>query len=350
MGGAFRILGVIAWGKAASGEGTMHQVRESVSSARSPDDDRVVLRTLGLSKRFGDIQAVDSLDLEVRAGEVFGFLGPNGSGKSTTVGMILGLIEPTAGSVELFDRDLASNPTIVRRRVGAIIEAPAFYPYLSGEDNLRAIALAAGGVPEERIRELLSLVGLSERASSPFGTYSLGMKQRLGIASTLLTDPELVILDEPTNGLDPAGQREVRALIPRLAGEGRAVLLASHLLYEVEQVCDRAAIIRRGKLIQTGTIDELMGTDGYVDISINDPVRAARILRELPFVSHVTPNGGVLRVVTPREHAADLNRALVGEGLFAEEIVRHRASLEDAFLELTGDEAAVQDERSEIHA
>ncbi len=189
---------------------------------------------------------------------------------------------------------------------------------------------------------------MTERASSPFGTYSLGMKQRLGIASTLLTDPELVILDEPTNGLDPAGQREIRELIPRLASEGRAVLLASHLLYEVEQVCDRAAIIRRGELVRTGTLDELMGNDGYVDISIDDPGRAATILRTLPFVSDVAPNGGSLRVTAPPGHAAELNRALAREGLFADEIVRHRASLEDAFLELTGADAT-EVERSEIH-
>ncbi len=193
-----------------------------VSGAARPREvpGETVLRTVGLGKRFGPVIAVDGLDLEVRAGEVFGFLGPNGSGKSTTVGMILGLIAPSAGRVELFGREVGQDRAAVTRRVGAIIETPAFYPYLSGRDNLRALALMTGGVPAGRIDALLDQVGLTERAGSKFKTYSLGMKQRLGIASTLLTDPALVILDEPTNGLDPAGQREIRDVIPRAGGRG----------------------------------------------------------------------------------------------------------------------------------
>jgi ABC-2 type transport system ATP-binding protein len=295
-----------------------------------------MLRTAGLTKRFGDIVAVDDLDLDVRAGEVFGFLGPNGSGKSTTVGMLLGLIHPSAGQIELFGQDPGTHRELIRRRVGAIIEAPAFYPYLSGRDNLRALALAAGGVPTRRIDELLELVGLQERGHSPYKTYSLGMKQRLGIASTLLTDPDLVILDEPTNGLDPAGQREIRALIPRLASEGRAVLLASHLLHEVEQVSDRVAIIRRGKLLRTGTVAELVRGGAYLDLEITDPVAAADVLRDLPFVEGVVVNGRRLQVETAAERASDITRALAEQGFYAAEIVRRRTTLEDVFLELTG--------------
>ena len=242
-----------------------------------------ILRTSGLSKRFGNITAVHSLDLDVRAGEVLGFLGPNGSGKSTTVGMILGLIEPTAGTVELFGKPLAQQREVLTRQVGAIIETPAFYPYITGRDNLRALAMAAGGVPAGRVEELLTLVGLQERAGGKYKTYSLGMKQRLGIASTLLTNPSLVILDEPTNGLDPAGQREIRDLIPDLARQGHAVLLASHLLHEVEQVCERVAIIRSGRLIEFGRVADLVARGGYLDVKLrpNEIAAAVQVLQTL---------------------------------------------------------------------
>jgi ABC-2 type transport system ATP-binding protein len=310
----------------------------------------VVLRTVGLSKRFGRITAVDGLDLDMRAGEVFGFLGPNGSGKSTTVGMILGLIEPTAGRVELFGRELPAARHDLRRRVGAIIETPAFWPYLSGRDNLLALARAAGGVPEQRVDALLAQVGLADRATSKFKTYSLGMKQRLGIASTLLTDPELVILDEPTNGLDPAGQREIRDLIPMLAREGRGVILASHLLHEVEQVCDRVAIIRSGKLLQVGTVAELIhgaGRDGAgLELTFDSAVeldRAVDILREAPFVERVTAGDGRLLVGVADGRGAEVNRALAERGLYAATIVPKTSTLEDVFLDLTEAERVTAD-------
>ncbi len=303
-----------------------------------PASGEVVLRTVGLTKRFGKILAVDGLDMDIRAGEVLGFLGPNGSGKSTTVGMILSLIDPTSGHVELFGQDLTKHRDVIRRRVGAIIETPAFYPYLSGRDNLRALATAAGGVPEGRIDELLSLVGLDERAGGKFKTYSLGMKQRLGIASTLLTDPALVILDEPTNGLDPAGQREVRGIIPRLAAEGRAVLLASHLLNEVEQVCDRVIIIRRGAMIEQGRVGDLVNRGSHLDIEIRpDQVEVAlRALRAVPGVTGATADetGRHLSVVAETDGSL-INRALAERGVYASSIVPRRGSLEQLFLELT---------------
>jgi ABC-2 type transport system ATP-binding protein len=297
----------------------------------------VLLRTTGLSKRFGSIVAVDGLDLDVRAGEVLGFLGPNGSGKSTTVGMILGLIAPSAGRIEFCGRDLSDQRALATRAIGAIIETPAFYPFLSGRDNLRALAIAVGGVPAQRIDDLLRLVGLEERAGSQFKTYSLGMKQRLGIASTLLTDPELVILDEPTNGLDPAGQREVRELIPMLARQGRAVLLASHLLNEVQQVCDRVAIIRRGRLIQTGTVAELLQRGAHLDVFLPpaDLERAAAIARALPFADDVAVGDGRLRIAAPPDRGAAINRALAEAGLYAGAIVPRESTLEEVFLELT---------------
>jgi ABC-2 type transport system ATP-binding protein len=308
-----------------------------------------LLRATGLTKRFGEILAVDRLDLTLWAGEVLGFLGPNGSGKSTTVGMILGLIAPTSGAIEVRSRQATGQRVDMRRAAGAIVETPAFYPFMSGRDNLRALAIAAGGVPGRRIDELLDLVGLSDRADSRVKGYSLGMKQRLGIASTLLTDPELVILDEPTNGLDPAGQREIRELIPRLAREGRAVLLASHLLHEVQQVCDRVAIIQRGRLLQEGRVEELVAQSAYLEIAL-PPAElegALAVVRTLPFVERAKVESGLLHAVVsgplgPR--GAEVNRALAGAGFYAGAIVPRQSSLETVFLELTEPGATAEGE------
>lgn len=296
-----------------------------------------VLEVSGLTKKFKDTVAVNDLTFNVAEGEVLGFLGPNGAGKSTTVGMVLGLIHPDEGTVRILGEDVQGHQHIVADSVGAIIENPAFYPYLSGRDNLMAHALAVGNVPTSRIDALLTLVNLGERGNDKFKTYSLGMKQRLGIASTLLTEPALVILDEPTNGLDPAGQREIRSIIPRLADEGHSVLLASHLLHEVEQVSDRVAIVRRGHLITEGSVDELLKRGGAIDVvvpaDVNDQARD--ILRRLPGVEQATIENGRIVVVAPLEMGADLNRALVDAGIYASAITPKKNSLEDLFLELT---------------
>jgi len=296
-----------------------------------------VLEVSGLTKAFKETLAVNDLSFSVAEGEVLGFLGPNGAGKSTTVGMILGLIHPDKGMVQVLGKDVASHQSTVADHVGAIIENPAFYPYLSGRDNLRAHAMAVGNVPESRIDELLSLVNLGERGKDKFKTYSLGMKQRLGIASTLLTEPALVILDEPTNGLDPAGQREIRGIIPRLADEGHSVLLASHLLHEVEQVSDRVAIVRRGHLVTEGSVDELLKRGGSIDVQVPEGnVESARdVLRRVQGVEQVTIENGRLVVVAPLEMGAELNRAMVEAGVYASAIVPKKSSLEDLFLELT---------------
>lgn len=298
-----------------------------------------VLSVRGLTKHYGPLLAVRDLDLDLRPGEVFGLLGPNGSGKSTTLGCVLGLIAPTKGTIEAFGLDLRRHRWDVLRRIGAIIETPALFPYLSGRDNLRALALSAGGVPHGRIDELLKLVGLADRADDKFKTYSLGMKQRLGIATTLLTDPQLVILDEPTNGLDPAGQREVRALIPQLAAEGRSVVLASHLLHDVEQVCDRIAIMRRGEIVALGAVEQILHRGRRIEIELlpDDMDRGEAAVRSIDGVADVTRRNGWLVVDAPRERGRDLVRALAGAGIYPNVLRPTSSTLEDFFLELTAE-------------
>jgi ABC-2 type transport system ATP-binding protein len=309
----------------------------SVESQSTPGiQNDVVLHTSGLSKSFGKLEAVKNLDLELRRGEVFGFLGPNGAGKSTTVGMILGLIAPTAGSIELFGVKQKGNHWAALRRIGAIVEEPAFYPYLSGWDNLKVLARSIGGIPDSKIQEVLERVNLMERAHDQYGHYSMGMKQRLGIASTLLRDPELIILDEPTNGLDPAGTKEIRDLIPRLAHESRAIMLCSHLLHEVEMVCSKVAIIKQGMVIASSPIKELLSSGNRLQIRVDKMEEATTILGALPWVKSIQKEGGYLVLDVPKERSSDVNTALVGKGIGVSELVNRTASLESVFLELTG--------------
>lgn len=308
-------------------------------SAESRQDRDVILRTIGLTKRFGKLEAVKNLDLEIYRGEVFGFLGPNGAGKSTTVGMILGLVTPTSGSLELFGQKLDKHSWSVLRRVGAIIEEPAFYPYLSGRNNLEALARAIGNIPAARITEVLERVNLADRANDRYSHYSMGMKQRLGIASTLLRDPELIILDEPTSGLDPAGTKEVRDLIPQLAQEHRAVFLCSHLLHEVELVCDRVAIIKEGVMITSAPVHELLTKGQLLRIRVNNPGQAASILEKVSWVNSVKIEDEYVIVDVPRESASEVNKALAENGIYASELVSSHVSLESVFLELTGGES-----------
>jgi ABC-2 type transport system ATP-binding protein len=307
---------------------------ESQNKNGSQDD--VVLRTIGLSKTFGKFEAVKKINLELRRGEVFGFLGPNGAGKSTTVGMILGLIAPTSGSIELFGIKQDGKHWAALRRIGAIIEEPAFYPYLSGWENLLVLANSIGHIPESKITEVLQRVSLLDRAKDQYGHYSMGMKQRLGIASTLLRDPELIILDEPTNGLDPAGTKEIRDLIPKLAEESRAVLLCSHLLHEVELVCSRVAIIKQGTIIANAPIKELLSRGNILQIKVNDIEKATAILRGLPWIKSVKIEGDYLMVDVPGDRSGEVNLALAQKGIMVAELVNRTASLESVFLELTG--------------
>jgi ABC-2 type transport system ATP-binding protein len=307
------------------------------SCSAGQGDGDIILRIVGLSKQFGRLTAVKDLSLELHRGEVFGFLGPNGAGKSTTVGMILGLIAPTSGKIELFGRNLHDHMWASLRRVGAVIEEPAFYPYLSGWDNLEALSKALGGIPRTKIEEVLERVNLKERARDKYGHYSVGMKQRLGIASTLLRDPELIMLDEPTNGLDPAGTKEIRDLIPNLAHENRAVFLCSHLLHEVEQVCTRVAIIKNGIMLACSSIQELLGQGQKIQIKVENSENALTILENMPWIKSVKIENGYLVVDTGTD-ASQVNKVLAEHNIFASEIVNRTVSLESVFLQLTGGE------------
>jgi ABC-type multidrug transport system ATPase subunit len=299
--------------------------------------DDLMVETRRLGKRYGErIVAVDQLDLRVRRGEVYGFLGPNGAGKTTTLRMLLGLVRPTSGSALVLGAPPGSPEGLAR--IGALIETPAFYPFLSGRDNLRVLARHAG-VPEARIDGVLEEVALSARAGDRFRTYSLGMKQRLGIAAALLKDPELLILDEPTNGMDPAGMAEMRGFIRGLGRGRRTVLLSSHLMGEVEQVCDRVGVISRGTLVREGTVDELRGREGLW-LRVQPLEQAERVVAGLRGVEQVARVDGGLRVAADRAAAAAINRALVEAGVAVSELRPERASLERVFLELTQEEVA----------
>jgi ABC-2 type transport system ATP-binding protein len=297
-----------------------------------------VIRTFDLTKRFRDLAAVDGVNFEVQRSEVFGFLGPNGAGKTTTIAILLGLVHPSTGSAEVLGYDVRHGLSRALRRVGAIVETPAFYPYMSGEDNLRVFARVTSGTAEKRIPAVLEQVGLKGREKDKAGTYSLGMRQRLGLAAALVGDPELLILDEPTNGLDPAGMQEMRAFIRRLADEeGRTVFLSSHLLHEVEQVCNRVLILNRGRVIAQGRVDELLRQAHAVEMRIAEAERAAGMLAALDWVQGVSAEDDWLRVQAPPERAPELLAALAAQDLFPFEVRPVIASLEQVFLELTGE-------------
>jgi ABC-type multidrug transport system ATPase subunit len=295
----------------------------------------LVIETRALTKRYGEaIVAVDDLDLRVRRGEVYGFLGPNGAGKTTTLRMLLGLIGPTSGAATVLGAPPGAPDGLAR--VGSMVEAPAFYPYLSGRDNLIVLARHAG-VDEERVGAVLAQVDLSARADDRAATYSLGMKQRLGVAAALLKDPELLILDEPTNGLDPAGMAEMRAFIRSLGDGGRTVVLSSHLMGEVEQVCDRVGVIRAGSLVAEGTVEELRGR-ASLRLRAEPLPEAARLIGALPGVEDIARRDGLLDVTVDTARAPAINRALVEAGIEVSELYAAKASLEDVFLELTAEE------------
>jgi ABC-2 type transport system ATP-binding protein len=299
------------------------------------DVNTAALSTHGLTKRYGSRPAVRDLDLEVRRGEVFGFLGPNGAGKTTTIRMALGLIRPTAGRVELLGLDVREHRAEVLPRVGALVETPALYPYLSGRQNLRAFAHMLGGVPDARLDEVLALVGLADRQRDRVRTYSMGMKQRLGVAVALLNDPELLILDEPANGLDPAGIVEMRDLLRQLAAGGKTVFISSHVLAEVQQICDRVAIIDRGRLVREATVADLVASHGEFVLRLEDPAPALALLRVQPWGAGARLDDGALVAASPTGLGRDLVRFLAHAGIWADTIDVRQRNLEEIFLSLT---------------
>ena len=296
-----------------------------------------VIRTLNLSKQYGKRLAVDNLNLEVRRGEIFGFLGPNGAGKTTTIRMMLGLIAPTGGSVEMLGKDIDTHRAEILPRVGALVETPALYLYLSGRNNLVAVGDALGGVPKTRIDEVLELVGLQNRQKDRVRTYSLGMKQRLGVAMALLQDPDVLVLDEPANGLDPAGIVEMRDLMHNLSAEGKTVFISSHLLTEVQQICTRVGIIHLGKLVTESTIEDLTNGRGEFAVTLDRPQEALALVQAQPWgrSARLDPKG-VLITPAPGNRGRDLNLFLVQAGFVPDTIEQATQDLEAVFLRLTG--------------
>jgi ABC-2 type transport system ATP-binding protein len=339
----------------------------------APTAGTAAIRTEGLSKRFGPVTAVEDLDLEVLEGELFGFLGPNGSGKTTTVRMLLGLVFATSGRIELLGKPMPSAARAVLPEVGSLIEGPAFYPHLSGRANLTLFDQAGPPGPgggratrRRRVGEALERVGLAGVGRRPVRAYSTGMRQRLGLAAALLRAPRLLVLDEPTNGLDPQGMREVRDLLVELAKGGVTVFLSSHLLAEVEQICTRAAIVHQGRLVAQDRVDALLLPTGRVEVATPDLARATELARRLPGVGlggprpagagNTVPRAGgrpagpaaatrppdqTHRLVVQLDGTSPeaLNQALVQGGVRVRELVIERRSLEDVFLALTADRA-----------
>jgi ABC-2 type transport system ATP-binding protein len=303
--------------------------------------DAAPVEARGLVKTYGDVLAVDRVDLTVRAGDVYGYLGPNGAGKTTSLRMLLGLIRPTAGSAKLFGRDPMLEGARALDGVAGFVEAPRFYPYLTGRRNLELCAAFDGRGAAERIDEALGLVELTDRARHKFGGYSHGMRQRLGIAASLLRKPRLLLLDEPTTGLDPAGMRDMRALVKRLAGEGITVLLSSHLLAEVEELCDRVAIIRSGRVVYEGSLEELKSssTTGY-RLRTTDNERALAVARAQAGVERVEQRGTEIAFEAGEEAVAQLSIALVEAGAAILALTPGAASLEELFFRLTEGDAS----------
>jgi len=302
------------------------------------DDSRkeVILRTRGLSKKFGKRWAAKDLNLEVHRGDVFCFLGPNGAGKSTTIRMILTLLMPSAGSIEIFGMDLRKRRYAVLSRVCGIVEKPDFYLYLSAYKNLEILGSMTRRVQKEEIMEALNVVGLTSRAFEKVKTFSHGMKQRLGIAQALLTNPELIILDEPTTGLDPQGMKEVRGLIKELASEKKmTIFLSSHLLSEVELVATRMAVINRGELIAQGSVSELLDKEPMeYSIQVSPLDSAVRLLEKLPWVEVLAAEDSKIELRVEPGLASRLNRVLVSNQIEVLSFYPHR-TLEDFFLKIT---------------
>ncbi|MBT8285248.1 MAG: ABC transporter ATP-binding protein [Flavobacteriaceae bacterium] len=292
-----------------------------------------ILTVSNLTKKFGYLTAVKDLSFSIEKGNVYGILGPNGSGKSTTLGIVLNVVNRSAGSFTWFDGRTTTHEAL--KKVGAIIERPNFYPYMSALQNLKLVCKIKE-VSYDRIEETLQLVGLWERRNSKFKTYSLGMKQRLAIASALLNDPEILILDEPTNGLDPQGIHQIRQIIKKIASQGTTILLASHLLDEVEKVCTHVVILRKGEKLYSGRVDNMLASHGYLELKTNDTEALIQLLKEDKRFGEINEEYGLITaVLNEKMEPGALNEFLFKNGIVLNHLVMRKESLEEQFLTLT---------------
>ncbi len=292
-----------------------------------------ILKITNLHKKYGKVHAVNNVSIEIKKGNVYGILGPNGSGKSTTLGIVLNVVNKTSGDFQWFDGAHSTHEAL--KKVGAIIERPNFYPYMSAEDNLKLVCKIKN-IPFTKVSEKLELVGLLERKDSKFKTFSLGMKQRLAIASALLNDPEILILDEPTNGLDPQGIRQIRDLIRIIANQGTTILLASHLLDEVEKVCSHVIVIRNGITLYQGTVDGITANEGFFELESDNLAQLKTALQSFPQIEKIEEDDSkVLVYLNANIEASELNSYLFKQNITLTHLVKRKHSLEEQFLELT---------------
>jgi len=292
-----------------------------------------ILTIENLNKRFGQVHAVNNVSLEINKGNVYGILGPNGSGKSTTLGIVLNVVNKTSGTFQWFGGTMETHDAL--KKVGAIIERPNFYPYMTAQENLELVCKIKG-TPYSKVIEKLEVVGLLDRKDSKFRTFSLGMKQRLAIASALLNDPEILILDEPTNGLDPQGIRQIRDIIKHIASLGTTILLASHLLDEVEKVCSHVLVLRKGQVLYSGKVDGMISNEGFFELQSDDLAVLKNALTKISAIDHFTEDDGKLTAYLKQPlEARDLNKLLVEQNIYLNHLVKRKHSLEEQFLELT---------------
>lgn len=293
-----------------------------------------ILSIKNLYKRYGKLQAVKDVSLEIQKGNVYGILGPNGSGKSTTLGIVLNVVNKTSGEYRWFGGTLQTHEAL--KRVGAIIERPNFYPYMTAQENLELVCKIKG-INYSKVQEKLEIVGLNERKDSKFNTFSLGMKQRLAIASALLNDPEILILDEPTNGLDPQGIHQIRDIIKLIASQGTTILLASHLLDEVEKVCSHVLVLRKGEILYTGTVEGMSSGNGYIELQTTDNIALIEALEHYPNIEKIKEEDGKVLLYSKSEiDPSSLNKFLADKSIYLNHLAKRKNSLEEQFLELTG--------------
>jgi ABC-2 type transport system ATP-binding protein len=292
-----------------------------------------ILTIHNLNKRYGSLQALKNVSLEIKKGNVYGILGPNGSGKSTTLGIVLNVVNKTSGEYSWFGGNLQTHEAL--KKVGAIIERPNFYPYMTAQENLKLVCKIKN-IDYSKIPEKLELVGLNDRKDSKFSTFSLGMKQRLAIASALLNDPEILILDEPTNGLDPQGIHQIRDIVKQIASKGTTILLASHLLDEVEKVCSHVLVLRKGEILYSGLVDGISANEGFFELQADDMEQLIQVLNSHPAVEKTTTSEGkVLVYLKTKLESKELNQFLFSNNICLSHLVKRKNSLEEQFLELT---------------